>query len=429
MSDTVAPMLSVFPSRALVDENFKVVVKNLPPGCPVTLHSLHQCEDKHYWEAYGHYTSNHRGTVSVTDDLSFGGTYTGKEAMGLLWSMRPVPGSREGLRLRRRNVCSPLLVNISVYRGHVVEGFREQAPLASSLTERWYMAPGVQRTQIREKGVRGTLFLPPGPGPFPGMLDMWGGGGGLVEYRSALLGSHGYASLALEYFAPGELKSADLEFNYFETAFNIVKYHPQVMPDRVGIFGLSIGAVLTILLAAESSFVKPSCCVCISGNHLYPRGATIKEVHQVLNMKSPKIRLDENNYEIWRDMGLPIPDDLAHKIDVGRIHCPIMLVNGHDDQSWATVESSDDMAQMMRAAGNLHLLTRLHYPDAGHLIEPPYTPLFRATKFVKDTKEKVILLWGGQTKPHSDAQEDSWKKILAFLEQNLYSSPTLKAKM
>ncbi|XP_031169132.2 peroxisomal succinyl-coenzyme A thioesterase-like isoform X1 [Sander lucioperca] len=426
MSDTVAPMLSVFPSRALVDENFKVVVENLPPGSPVTLHSLHQCEDKHYWEAYGHYISNHRGTVSVTDDLSFGGTYTGKEAMGLLWSMRPVPGSREGLRLRKRNVCSPLLVNISVYRGHVVEGFREQAPLASSLTERWYMAPGLQRIEIREKGVRGTLFLPPGPGPFPGLLDIWGGGGGLVEYRSALLGSHGYASLALEYFAPGELKSSDLEFNYFETAFNIVKDHPQVMPDKVGIFGLSLGAILTLLLAAESSIIKPSCCVCVSGNHLYPRGGSIKEA---LNMRSPKIRLDENNYEIWRDMGLPIPDDLADKIDVGRINCPVMVVNSHDDQNWATVESSEDMAQMMRAAGNLHLLTRLYYPDAGHLIEPPYTPHFRATKFVKDKKEKVILLWGGQTKPHSDAQEDSWKKILAFLEQNLYSSPTLKAKM
>jgi len=34
----------------------------------------------------------------VADDLSCGGTYTGKEAMGLLWGMRPVPGSREGLR-------------------------------------------------------------------------------------------------------------------------------------------------------------------------------------------------------------------------------------------------------------------------------------------------------------------------------------------
>ncbi|KAA8580354.1 hypothetical protein FQN60_005889 [Etheostoma spectabile] len=246
MSNTVAPMLSVIPSRALVDEDFKVVVENLPPGSPVTLHSLHQSEDKDYWEAYGHYIN----------DLSFGGTYTGKEAMGLLWSMRPVPGSRKGLR--------------------------EQAPLASSLTERWYMAPGLQRIQIREKGVRGTLFIP--PGPFPGMLDMWGGGGGLVEYRSALLGSHGYASLALEYFAPGEMKSADTEFNYFETAFNIVKDHPQVMPDKVGIFGLSLGAMVTVLLAAKSNVIKPSCCVCVSGTHLYPSGASIKEVHRLLYM-------------------------------------------------------------------------------------------------------------------------------------------------
>lgn len=34
----------------------------------------------------------------------------------------------------------------------------------------------------------------------------------------------------------------------------------------------------------------------------------------------------------------------------------------------------------------------------------------------------VLLLWGGQTKAHSQAQEDSWNKILAFLEQNLYSN-------
>ena len=41
-----------------------------------------------------------------------------------------------------------------------------------------------------------------GPGPFPGLLDLWGGGGKLVEYRSALLASHGFASLALDYLTP-----------------------------------------------------------------------------------------------------------------------------------------------------------------------------------------------------------------------------------
>ena len=52
-------------------------------------------------------------------------------------------------------------------------------------------------------------------------MDMWGGGGGLLEYRSALLASHGFVSLALEYFSPGELQTADLQFRYFEVCFLI----------------------------------------------------------------------------------------------------------------------------------------------------------------------------------------------------------------
>lgn len=66
------------------------------------------------------------------------------------------------VRLRKRNVCSPFLVNISVHSGHVTEGFMERSPLAATIIERWYMAPGVKRINVQERGVRGTLFLPPG---------------------------------------------------------------------------------------------------------------------------------------------------------------------------------------------------------------------------------------------------------------------------
>ncbi|KAM9845600.1 peroxisomal succinyl-coenzyme A thioesterase-like isoform 2-T2 [Aulostomus maculatus] len=342
MSQTAPPVLSVRPTRALVDERLLVMVENLPPGSPVTLHSVHQSEDKDYWQAFGHYISDHEGSVSVAEDLSFGGTYQGKEPMGLLWSMRPVPGSRTGLRLRKMNVCSPMLVNISVYGGHVTEGFRELRPLASVLTERWYMAPGVKRTSVEERGIRGTLFIPPGPGPFPGLLDMWGGGGGLLEYRSALLASHGYMSLALEYFKPGELQTAELQLNYFETAFSVVREHPQVMPDRVGIFGLSLGSIVALRLAAESAVAKPSCCICISGSHFYPRDAIIGGVHGIAKGGFRKVRVDENNHQIWRDIGLPISSDPSKKLDVRRINCPVLLVNGLDDQNHATVEAAED---------------------------------------------------------------------------------------
>jgi hypothetical protein len=63
------------------------------------------------------------------------------------------------------------------------------------------------------------MFLschPEGPGPFPGVLDMWGGGGGLVEYRAALLASHGFAAMALMYLFPDAQKAATIGFHYIE---------------------------------------------------------------------------------------------------------------------------------------------------------------------------------------------------------------------
>lgn len=36
----------------------------------------------------------------------------------------------------------------------------------------------------------------------------------------------------------------------------------------------------------------------------------------------------------------------------------------------------------LRAAGKSHLFTRLSYPGAGHLIEPPYSPMSRASFWV-----------------------------------------------
>ncbi|KAJ8386972.1 hypothetical protein AAFF_G00161490 [Aldrovandia affinis] len=422
MAETVpSPLLSVRPSRGLIDEKFQIVVKNLPPGQEVTLHCLHQSEDSDFWEAFGHYVSDVKGTVAVTQDLSVGGSYEGPEPMGLLWSMRPVPGSRTGLRLRKMDVLSPMVVQISVYRGHVSQGFRETAALACAVAERWYMAPGVRRVDVQEKGVRGTLFLPPGPGPFPGVLDMWGGGGGLVEYRSALLASHGFVSMALDYLPHDETRTPDIEAGYFEKAFSIVQEHPQVVTDRVALFGLSFGTAVALGLAAHSEVIHPTCCVCISGSHTQPFNKSVHSVFQELGKNSHKIRIDENNHHIWRDIILPITTDPDRKVHVGKIKCPLLLVVGLDDQNWATEESAEDIKKMMEEAGNSHLLTTLSYPEAGHLIEPPYTPHFRASNFIVQlTRQKVVVLWGGQTKPHAYAQEDSWRRILEFLRHHLY---------
>lgn len=44
------------------------------------------------------YKSTYLLAFTVSECPSLGGTYSGLEPMGLLWSLRPVPGSKPGLR-------------------------------------------------------------------------------------------------------------------------------------------------------------------------------------------------------------------------------------------------------------------------------------------------------------------------------------------
>ncbi|KAM3608858.1 uncharacterized protein V6R79_005767 [Siganus canaliculatus] len=419
--------LSVHPTRGLVDEKFLVLVQNAPPGFPLTVHALHHCEDGHSWEAFGHYTSSAAGTVNVSEDLSLGGTYSGVEQMGLLWSLRPVPGSKSGLRLRKMNVQTPMEVTISVYQGHQTEGFLDLVPLAAVVVERWYMAPGVRRIPITEEGLTATLFLPPGPGPFPGILDLWGGAGKLMEYRAALLASHGFAAMALDYLTPKiTLETGKLVTNeYFETAYTVLQQHPQVIGSRIAMLGFCVGAAMTFKMAAYSKVMKLRCAVCISGSHVQPVEGTVEDMLNLLNTNPQKTSVNELNQLITRAVLLPIPTDPAHKVDMGRIQCPLLVIVGKDDQSWAAYDSAMDIKDMMEKAGNSHLLSILSYPDAGHLIEPPYTPHIGTSAF-KPVKVpmKLVVLWGGETAPHSHAQEDAWRKTLAFLKQKLFVSNT-----
>lgn len=70
-----------------------------------------------------------------------------------------------------------------------------------------------------------------GEGHFPGVINLFGNFGKLVESRASLLASHGFVALALAYCdcedLPSQLKKVDLE--YFEEATNFLLRHPKVI--------------------------------------------------------------------------------------------------------------------------------------------------------------------------------------------------------
>uniref|UniRef100_A0A3Q2Z4G8 Acyl-coenzyme A thioesterase 4-like n=1 Tax=Hippocampus comes TaxID=109280 RepID=A0A3Q2Z4G8_HIPCM len=385
-STSPAPVLTVTPARGLVDDPICIKAGFMPPNHPVTLCAQMRSENGDLWEAFGHYNTSADGTVNLARDHSVGGSYLGCEPMGLFWALQPGPGERDGLRLRKKNVKIPLIVDISLLEGHVTPRERENSELAVATTERWYMAPGVQRIDIRQNGVVGTLFLPPGPGRFPAVLDLWGMGGGLVEYRSSLAASRGFASFSIAYMEHKDL-TVQLDIDSSDKAINILREHPQICGDRIGIIGLCYGVYLTLRTATLSDV-----------------NVRRTVVYSIPYLKVWKLLLELAKSNMY--------------MNIENLACPLLYILGEDDQNFPSTENANLIEDILKTAGKSHLYTCLSYPGAGHLIEPPYTPHSRMSVW-RIKPEKMLALWGGHTAPHAAAQEDAWKEILKFLDKNL----------
>ena len=87
----------------------------------------------------------------------------GTEPMGLFWSMKLSPGQRAGSRFNVKDVTKPVIVHLSLYRGHLDTHMLQTAePEASTAAERWYMGKDVERIKVQSGRLRGTVFKPRG---------------------------------------------------------------------------------------------------------------------------------------------------------------------------------------------------------------------------------------------------------------------------
>ena len=85
--------------------------------------------------------------------------------MGIFWSMVQAPGQRDGLRLIKKDVTTPMTTNIAVYNDHLsVDTIHSATPesLCSGSIDRWYMGDGVKRVVVKHDRLRGVLYLPSG---------------------------------------------------------------------------------------------------------------------------------------------------------------------------------------------------------------------------------------------------------------------------
>ncbi|KAL5008038.1 hypothetical protein ScPMuIL_013619 [Solemya velum] len=376
VSSPSLPVIRVTPAEGLVDDEVSVTIVGLEKFQLVTIHASFE-DDGMRFAASSCYTANGHGTVDVGTQPSEHGTYTGVETMGLFWSMQQAPGLPKRVRFIKKDFTSPFTVHFLVFRGHhsweEVHRLSER-PLTGCSVKRWYKAEDVTREMVREGMLRGAYFKPPGNGPFPGVIDMFGTGGGLIEFRASLLASRGFAVLALAYFHYDDIPPLDqLDLTYFQGATDWLLSKPEVIPRGVGVLGMSKGAEIAMVMGTYIPRVSRN-------DYLHDLDCQI-----VSSLSSYQLEKME-----FTDEGLVFSKCYdfhpGNFIPVWESDTNYLLIAGEDDHCYPP--SAPDTLYDAMPDNRKRQLDVVHYAGAGHLIEPPFSPYCRASYhhvFGKDT--------------------------------------------
>ncbi|CAK7316039.1 Acyl-coenzyme A thioesterase 2, mitochondrial [Vulpes lagopus] len=417
-------------------------MRGLGPGQPVTLRASLRDERGALFRAHARYRADDRGLLDLARAPALGGSFVGLEPMGLLWALEP---ETPLVRLVKRDVQTPFAVELEVLDGHEPDAGRL---LGRALHERHFLRPGVRRVPVRVGRVRGTLFLPPEPGPFPGIVDIYGVGSGLLEYRASLLAGKGFAVMALAYHNYEDLPKGleILHLEYFEEAVNYLLDHPQLSGqealellekviwcsgtsmnvDRqelnvkgpgVGLLGTSKGGELCLSMA---SFLKGITASVIINGSVANVGGTLHYKDEIL----PPVGLDLNRMRVTKDGLADILDvlnsplegaDQKSFIPVERAESAFLFLVGLDDHNWKSEFYANEASKRLQAHGREQPQI-ICYPMAGHYIEPPYFPMCQASLH---TLVGGPVIWGGEPRAHAMAQVDAWKQLQTFFHKHL----------
>ncbi|XP_038073474.1 acyl-coenzyme A amino acid N-acyltransferase 1-like [Patiria miniata] len=417
-------LLTVAPFSSLVDSKVTIRATGMKANSPVTIRSFVQQETRRSgfvkFEAHAHYIADDRGVVSVPDQMSLGGTYTGAEPMGLFWSMVPSPGQRFGIRFIVKDVTEPMVVHLSLHRGHLdTKKLQTAEPEATTTAERRYMGQNVERITVHSGRLRGTLFKPKGSGPFPGVIDMFGSTGGLIEIRAAMLASRGLACYALPYFSYDDLPASmwNLELEYFKEAVDWLCGQPFVRPGGIGMVGVSSGAQIVFAMAAHFP-EKVRAVISINGCHvhtLFPltvNGVPVPYITcDIGSMKPAPTEGAQSLFDTFKAIyDMEEDNHTIYRIE-NATNCQFLFITGEGDELWDSCYYAREAMKRLARHGrhNYQLLT---YPGAGHLIEVLYSPV---AMVVYSIAIGSVVDHGGTIKDTAKAMEDSWPKMVKFL--------------
>jgi dienelactone hydrolase len=405
--------IAITPQAPLMDQRVAIAVSGLQPGATVTLAARSAAQDGVAWRSAGNFRADAQGRVDL-------------DATDLLAAMTAGPGAKGGdhQSFAIADVSQPVATTLDVRNGARV--------LASRTLVRRFGPGDICPFAIREDGVVGAFYQPPGAGPHPGVLVIGGSDGGFGAPQVAMmLANHGFAVLSLAYFgAPGLPKTLEgVPMETFSRALAWMRRNPAVNPRFVAIYAESRGTEPALYAAATTGGVQavvarsPSFALWggVSAAHLPGKPAWTlvgKPLPAIANALYPDFIAtflgDKLTGRPVRQTPLFLEDlarsrDTARaEIPVERIAAPLLLLAGRDDQVWPSAMMAERIEarrkRFGRAAGDQLII----YPGVGHAIAYAYLP-------VRQRDADGPFAVGGTPAGEARAQADAWPRIVRFL--------------
>lgn len=358
-----------------------VVVTGLVPGQRVTLVAQRVTSDvgpPTGFRSEATYNADARGVIDLAAQAPVAGDYTGVDASGLFWSMRPI---------------KRLPANVAPGEARITVELADR-PIASTVTRFQLGNPNVVAEPISAFS-GAMLYRLPGTQRLPVIIALGGSEGGSSFGREfgPWLAEQGYAVVALPYYVPDwsteklgglPVDFADIPVDRLEQVHRWIKTRRDLDARRIGLYGVSKGGEFSMIAASRFAWLKAVAAIVPSDVVWEGWGPNVKadDTHSSFSwrgrplsyvpykgMRETIAALYRGEKKVFRipheDGRAANPDRVAAaRIPIERYRGALLVAGGEADQTWPSGSMVRNIGETRASRGMQTVV--LTFADAGH---------------------------------------------------------------
>lgn len=283
----------------------------------------------------------------------------------------------------------------------------------------------VTRISVSQDGLHGIIFKPPGPGPFPCIIDVPGINGGLSYGRAALFSAEGYLVYTLASFGYKDLpkKMEDVDLEIFSKHLKFVQNLPYCS-NRIGLYGMSFGGTIANYLATKHPEIS-AIAVTNVPEAFYRDLAVMRE-----NGKPMECEKIDESLEVWingvkrqtpsfLDLFSRLRPETSIKWEQISKEIPFRIVASLDDWLLCGVTNCKHIQDNLLKTGHN---VEVQLVPGGHVMYAPYLP---QVSIGYNKYHKFYLGYGGECSLETKSMVNVWGKTLEFFKKHLGTPPSL----